>query len=446
MSSSSKTFGEDLDENQNVVKDILGAAVASVFTDHVQDNQEKSDNVPGSDYEKSSPYSQERVSAQVEEAIDVPAQHLDDDKILGAGASQTTPVQVEENPLAENVLGSGSEKSSPQSQNRGPAPAQVEGTPPADEVKNISGSESEKGGVGTGSGIITKPVPLVMSKGGDGGQASTSRPRSRSSPRRSRSRSMASDTGSSSGTGNSKRSRSSSSSSMSSSSASEAPASKRRRPRSSSLSLTTESESDDATARNEGGAPAGNAVNEAAAANVQDFRDAVEVDNVSAEQQVLEGNSTSTESEGMEDDFSALGLGNNEAGQDVYYLVIKCSAATIGNRHHMMAVLEHYGDFNAQEGTDAEGIVTVIVIQGINNSLIIGGWFFQLAFSSLNKMRSVKENLKHWGFGRKNAVKETLNVSERYEVDVIKILAKICFIQYVLPEHGSSYAKTKWER
>ena len=62
--------------------------------------------------------------------------------------------------------------------------------------------------------------------------------------------------------------------------ASEAPASKRRRPRSSSLSLTTKSVTDDrnedAAARNEGGAPAGNAV------NGQDVRDAVEVDNVPA--------------------------------------------------------------------------------------------------------------------------------------------------------------------
>ena len=294
--------GVELDKNQNVVKDILCEALGSVFSDHVDDNQ---DNVPASDYEKS----------------------LDDDKIL---ASQTTPAQVEE-------------KSSPQNKNmkRVPAPAQVEGTPPAEEVGNISDS---------GSGIIRIPVPLVMSKGGENGQATTSRP-----PRRSRSRSMtsSSDTGSSSGTGNSKRSRSSSSSSMSSS-ASRAPASKRRRP--SSSTLTTESESDDhkvddATAKNKGGAPAGNAVNVAAAAN------AVEVDNVSAEKQVPEGNSTSTESEGMEDDFSALGLGNNEAGSDVYYLVIKCSAATIANSYHMMAVLEQYVDFNAQEGTDAEGIV-----------------------------------------------------------------------------------------
>ena len=93
--------------------------------------------------------------------------------------------------------------------------------------------------------------------------------------------------------------------------ASEAPASKRRRPRSSSLSLTTKSVTDDrnedAAARNEGGAPAGNAVNGAAAANGQDVRDAVEVDNVPAAQQVLEGTSSSTESEENEDDFSALG-------------------------------------------------------------------------------------------------------------------------------------------
>ena len=39
-------------------------------------------------------------------------------------------------------------------------------------------------------------------------------------------------------------------------------------------------------------------------------------------------------------DFSALGL-SNVSGQDVYYLELKCLSATIGNRHHMMAVLEH---------------------------------------------------------------------------------------------------------
>ena len=93
--------------------------------------------------------------------------------------------------------------------------------------------------------------------------------------------------------------------------ASEAPASKRRRPRSSSLSLTTKSVTDDrnkdVAARNEGGAPAGNAVNGAAAANGQDVKDAVEVDNVPAAQQVLEGTSLSTEWEENEDDFSALG-------------------------------------------------------------------------------------------------------------------------------------------
>ena len=87
--------------------------------------------------------------------------------------------------------------------------------------------------------------------------------------------------------------------------ASEAPASKRRRPKSSSLSLKTKSVTDDrnedAAARNEGGAPAGNAV------NGQDVRDAVEVDNVPAAQQVLEGTSSSTESEENEDNFSALG-------------------------------------------------------------------------------------------------------------------------------------------
>ena len=281
--------GVKLDKNQNVVKDILCEALGSVFSDHVDDNQ---DNVPASDYEKS----------------------LDDDKIL---ASQTTPAQVEE-------------KSSPQSKNmnRVPAPAQVEGTPPAEEVGNISDS---------GSGIIRIPVPLVMSKEGENGQAITSRP-----PRRSRSMTSSSDTGSSSG---SKRSRSSSSSSMSSSAC--VPASKRRR--TSSSTVTTESESDDHkvedTAKNNDSAPAGITV--AATAN------AVEV---SAENQVPEGSSKSTESE-MENDFSALGLGNNEAGSDMYYLVIKCSAATIANRHHMMAVLEQYGDFNAQEGTDKEGIV-----------------------------------------------------------------------------------------
>ena len=110
--------GVKFDKNQNIVKDILSAALNAVFSDHVEDNQ---DNVPASDYEKS----------------------FDDDKIL---ASQTTPAQVEE-------------KSSPQSKNmnRVPAPAQVEGTPPAEEVGNISDS---------GSGIIRIPVPLVMSKEG----------------------------------------------------------------------------------------------------------------------------------------------------------------------------------------------------------------------------------------------------------------------------------------
>ena len=281
--------GVELDKNQNVVKDILCEALGSVFSDHVDDNQ---DNVPASDYEKS----------------------LDDDKIL---ASQTTPAQVEE-------------KSSPQNKNmkRVPAPAQVEGTPPAEEVGNISDS---------GSGIIRIPVPLVMSKEGENGQAITSR-----RPRRSRSMTSSSDTGSSSG---SKRSRSSSSSSMSSSAC--VPASKRRR--TSSSTVTTESESDDHkvedTAKNNDSAPA--SITVAATAN------AVEV---SAENQVPEGSSTSTESE-MENDFSALGLCNNEAGSDMYYLVIKCSAATIANRHHMMAVLEQFGDYNAQEGTDNEGIV-----------------------------------------------------------------------------------------
>ena len=93
--------------------------------------------------------------------------------------------------------------------------------------------------------------------------------------------------------------------------ASEAPASKRGRPRSSSLSLTTKSVTDDrnedAAARNEGGAQAGNAMNGASGANGQDVRDAVEVDNVPAAQQVLEGTSSCTESEKNEDYFSAPG-------------------------------------------------------------------------------------------------------------------------------------------
>ena len=101
--------------------------------------------------------------------------------------------------------------------------------------------------------------------------------------------------------------------------ASEAPASKRRRPRSSSLSLTTKSVTDDrnedAAARNEGGAPAGNAVNGAAAANGQDVRDAVALDNVPAAQQVLEGTSLSTEWEENEDDFSALGRETSRNGR-----------------------------------------------------------------------------------------------------------------------------------
>ena len=48
-------------------------------------------------------------------------------------------------------------------------------------------------------------------------------------------------------------------------------------------------------------------MNGAAGANGQDVRDAVEVDNVPAAQQVLEGTSSSTESEENEDNFSALG-------------------------------------------------------------------------------------------------------------------------------------------
>ena len=38
------------------------------------------------------------------------------------------------------------------------------------------------------------------------------------------------------------------------------------------------------------------------------------------------------------------------------YVLLKCLSAIIGNRHQMMAVLEHYGDFGAQEGTDTKGI------------------------------------------------------------------------------------------
>ena len=57
-------------------------------------------------------------------------------------------------------------------------------------------------------------------------------------------------------------------------------------------------------------------------------------------------------------DFRAVEL-SNVSGQDVYYLVLKFLSATIGNWHHMMAVLEHYGGFNAQEGTYAEDIFIV---------------------------------------------------------------------------------------
>ena len=49
------------------------------------------------------------------------------------------------------------------------------------------------------------------------------------------------------------------------------------------------------------------------------------------------------------------------SGQDEFYIVLKCLSATIGNTHHKIAVLEHYRNFNAQEGTDAEGIVLFVL-------------------------------------------------------------------------------------
>ena len=69
-------------------------------------------------------------------------------------------------------------------------------------------------------------------------------------------------------------------------------------------------------------------------------------------------------------DFRALGL-INVSGQDVYFLVLKCLSATIGNEHHMMAVLEQYGDLNAQEGIDAEGIFIVCPLLFKNDYTVV---------------------------------------------------------------------------
>ena len=57
---SSESVSKKFNENQNLVEDILGAAVASITNAHVQENP------PCSDSEKSSPQSQNRVPAHVE--------------------------------------------------------------------------------------------------------------------------------------------------------------------------------------------------------------------------------------------------------------------------------------------------------------------------------------------------------------------------------------------
>ena len=64
--SSSESVGKKFDENQNFVEDILEAAVASITNAHVQENPPvKFGDVLGSDSEKNSPQSQDRVPAQV---------------------------------------------------------------------------------------------------------------------------------------------------------------------------------------------------------------------------------------------------------------------------------------------------------------------------------------------------------------------------------------------
>ena len=64
--SSSESVNKKFDESQNLVEDILEAAVASITNAHVQEKPPvKFDDVHGSDSEKSSPQSQNRVPAQV---------------------------------------------------------------------------------------------------------------------------------------------------------------------------------------------------------------------------------------------------------------------------------------------------------------------------------------------------------------------------------------------
>ena len=66
MDPSSESVSKKFNENQNLVEDILGAAVASITNAHVQENPPvKFDEVQGSDPEKSSSQSQNRVPAQV---------------------------------------------------------------------------------------------------------------------------------------------------------------------------------------------------------------------------------------------------------------------------------------------------------------------------------------------------------------------------------------------
>ena len=61
-----QAVGKKFDENQNLVEDILEAAVASITNAHMQENPPvKFGDVPGSDSEKSSPQSRDKVPALV---------------------------------------------------------------------------------------------------------------------------------------------------------------------------------------------------------------------------------------------------------------------------------------------------------------------------------------------------------------------------------------------
>ena len=62
---SSESVSKKFNENQNLVEDILGAAVASITNAHVQENPPCKIWL-GSDSEKSSPQSQNRVPAHLE--------------------------------------------------------------------------------------------------------------------------------------------------------------------------------------------------------------------------------------------------------------------------------------------------------------------------------------------------------------------------------------------